>query len=83
MGSWRKVGAFLGLVPDDSHRDEYVDDYHDSETGDYPGDIRLTTPRATTRQTGTHPTGMTAVRMRLMPPPIPAAPSDPPTRTHR
>ena len=37
MGSWRKVGAFLGLVPDESHRDEYVDDYPDSDTG-YPGE---------------------------------------------
>ena len=23
MGSWRKVGAFLGLVPEDGRRDEY------------------------------------------------------------
>ena len=44
MGSWRKVGAFLGLVPDDSHRDEYVDDYHDSETGDYPGEYSADYP---------------------------------------
>ncbi len=38
MGSWRKVGAFLGLVPDDSHRDEFVDDYADSDSGEYPSE---------------------------------------------
>ena len=27
MGSWRKVGAFLGLVPDDGRRDEYDPEY--------------------------------------------------------
>lgn len=27
MSSWRKVGAFLGLVPEDGRRDEYADDY--------------------------------------------------------
>ena len=44
MGSWRKVGAFLGLVPDDSHRDEYVDDYPDSDSGDYPGEYSADYP---------------------------------------
>ena len=31
MGSWRKVGAFLGLVPEDGQRDEYADEYHDGD----------------------------------------------------
>lgn len=31
MGSWRKVGAFLGLVPEQGPRDEFGDDYHDDE----------------------------------------------------
>ena len=31
MGSWRKVGAFLGLVPDDGRRDEFGDDYQDGD----------------------------------------------------
>lgn len=31
MGSWRKVGAFLGLVPDEGRRDEFGDDYPDSD----------------------------------------------------
>ena len=30
MGSWRKVGAFLGLVPDEGRRDEFGDDYQDA-----------------------------------------------------
>ncbi len=34
MGSWRKVGAFLGLVPEDGRRDEYGDEYHDSQYPD-------------------------------------------------
>lgn len=33
MGSWRKMGAFLGLVPEDGRRDEYGEEYHD---GHYP-----------------------------------------------
>jgi len=38
MGSWRKVGAFLGLVPDEGRRDEFGDDYQDADgySGDYP-----------------------------------------------
>ncbi len=31
MGSWRKVGAFLGLVPEQGPRDEFGDEYHDGE----------------------------------------------------
>ena len=31
MGSWRKVGAFLGLVPDEGRRDEFGDEYHDAD----------------------------------------------------
>jgi cell division inhibitor SepF len=31
MGSWRKVGAFLGLVPDEGRRDEFGDEYHDGD----------------------------------------------------
>ena len=31
MGSWRKVGAFLGLVPDEGRRDEFGDDYQDAD----------------------------------------------------
>jgi len=31
MGSWRKVGAFLGLVPEDSRRDEFGDEYADQD----------------------------------------------------
>lgn len=49
MGSWRKVGAFLGLVPDEGRRDEFGDEYHDMEgyrddyasgrrSSDYPED---------------------------------------------
>jgi cell division inhibitor SepF len=39
MGSWRKVGAFLGLVPDDAPRDEFDEEYHDPDgyREDYPG----------------------------------------------
>ena len=38
MGSWRKVGAFLGLVPDEGRRDEFGEEYQDSDgyAGDYP-----------------------------------------------
>ena len=38
MGSWRKVGAFLGLVPAEGRRDEFGEDYQDSDSyaGDYP-----------------------------------------------
>ena len=36
MGSWRKVGAFLGLVPDDGRRDEYDAEY--DEQRDFPED---------------------------------------------
>ncbi len=32
MGSWRKVGAFLGLVPDEGRRDEFGDDYQDADS---------------------------------------------------
>lgn len=35
MGNWRKVGAFLGLVPDDRHYPE-SEDY--SEYDEYPGE---------------------------------------------
>lgn len=40
MGSWKKVGAFLGLVPDDQHRfdgsdDGYQDDYTDEYAPEY------------------------------------------------
>ena len=31
MGSWRKVGAFLGLVPDEGRRDEFGDEYQDDD----------------------------------------------------
>lgn len=31
MGSWRKVGAFLGLVPDEGRRDEFGEEYHDAD----------------------------------------------------
>ena len=31
MGSWRKVGAFLGLVPDEGRRDEFGDEYHEAD----------------------------------------------------
>ena len=31
MGSWRKVGAFLGLVPDEGRRDEFGDEYQDAD----------------------------------------------------
>lgn len=31
MGSWRKVGAFLGLVPEDGRRDEFGDEYADAD----------------------------------------------------
>ncbi|TKV60205.1 cell division protein SepF [Nakamurella flava] len=27
MSSWRKVGAFLGLTPEDGRRDQYADEY--------------------------------------------------------
>jgi cell division inhibitor SepF len=39
MGSWRKVGAFLGLVPDEGRRDEFGDDYSDADgyRDDYDG----------------------------------------------
>ncbi|MGS0687100.1 cell division protein SepF [Nakamurella sp. GG22] len=42
MGSWRKVGAFLGLVPDEGRRDEYGDEYHDADgyRDDYARDPR-------------------------------------------
>jgi cell division inhibitor SepF len=42
MGSWRKVGAFLGLVPEDGTRDEFADDYHDGDgyRDDYTRDHR-------------------------------------------
>ncbi len=31
MGSWRKVGAFLGLVPDEGRRDEFGDEYQEAD----------------------------------------------------
>lgn len=31
MGSWRRMGAFLGLVPDDEQRDEHFDAYQGDE----------------------------------------------------
>ncbi|MEP6562317.1 MAG: cell division protein SepF [Nakamurella sp.] len=31
MGSWHKVGAFLGLVPDNGQRDEFGDEYQDGD----------------------------------------------------
>ena len=31
MGSWRKVGAFLGLVPDEGRRDDFGDEYRDAD----------------------------------------------------
>ena len=31
MGSWRKVGAFLGLVPDEGRHDEFGDEYQDAD----------------------------------------------------
>lgn len=37
MGSWRKVGAFLGLVPDEGRRDDYADDYAEADRDDYEG----------------------------------------------
>ena len=39
MGSWRKVGAFLGLVPDEGRRDEFGDEYSDADgyRDDYDG----------------------------------------------
>ncbi len=42
MGSWRKVGAFLGLVPDDGRRDEYGPEYdeHDYQDDDQDYDRR-------------------------------------------
>jgi len=38
MGSWHKVGAFLGLVPENGQRDEFGDEYQDGDgyRGDYP-----------------------------------------------
>jgi len=38
MGSWRKVGAFLGLMPEDGRRDEYGEEYPDGQyhDGAYP-----------------------------------------------
>jgi cell division inhibitor SepF len=38
MGSWRKVGAFLGLMPEDGRRDEYGEEYPDGQyhDGNYP-----------------------------------------------
>jgi cell division inhibitor SepF len=38
MGSWRKVGAFLGLVPEDGRRDEYGEEYPEGHyhEGGYP-----------------------------------------------
>lgn len=38
MGSWRKVGAFLGLMPEDGRRDEYGEEYPDGQyhEGGYP-----------------------------------------------
>jgi cell division inhibitor SepF len=38
MGSWRKVGAFLGLVPDDTHPDEFGDEDYDSDRHEYAGE---------------------------------------------
>ena len=43
MGSWRKVGAFLGLVPDEGRRDEFGEEYHDG------GRLPATTTHAGTR----------------------------------
>ncbi len=42
MGSWRKVGAFLGLVPEGGPRDEFGDEYHDGDgyRDDYARDHR-------------------------------------------
>ncbi len=42
MGSWRKVGAFLGLVPDDGRRDEFDPEYGPEYDGqrDYQDDDR-------------------------------------------
>ena len=47
MGSWRKVGAFLGLVPDEGRRDEFGDDYQDAGRlrGTTTPDRRATLPR--------------------------------------
>ena len=44
MGSWRKVGAFLGLVPDEGRRDEFGDEYHEADgyRDDYDGPDRHT-----------------------------------------
>jgi cell division inhibitor SepF len=36
MGSWHKVGAFLGLVPENGQRDEFGDEYQDGDA--YPGE---------------------------------------------
>ena len=40
MGSWHKVGAFLGLVPENGQRDEFGDEYQDGDGyhGEYAGD---------------------------------------------
>jgi cell division inhibitor SepF len=42
MGSWRKVGAFLGLVPDEGRRDEFGEEYHEADGyhDDYPSGHR-------------------------------------------
>ena len=38
MGSWRKVGAFLGLVPEENRSYEGDDyDHHEYDTRDYQG----------------------------------------------
>ena len=44
MGSWRKVGAFLGLVPEDGARDEFADEYHDGDG--YHEDYAARDPRS-------------------------------------
>ena len=55
MGSWRKVGAFLGLVPDEGRRDEFGDEYHDGD--DYhPADGGADDYRSDYRS-GDHPSG--------------------------
>ena len=46
MGSWRKVGAFLGLVPDDGRRDEFGEEYDEH---DYQDDDRTTPTRPPAR----------------------------------
>ena len=54
MGSWRKVGAFLGLVPDEGRRDEFGDEYPEADgyRDDYDGPtvstVRTTEPLSTT-----------------------------------